>query len=112
MTQLKELLIEELQDLFNAEGQLTKALPEMVNAAQLPKLKEIFEKHLIQTETHVERLKTVFDMLGEKAQGKPCKAMMGLIEEGQETITEGKEKEEWAADLALIAAAQKIEHYE
>ena len=112
MAQLKELLVEELQDLLHAETQLTKALPEMAKAAHHPKLKEAFEKHLVQTEGHVERLKKVFGLLGEKAQPKPCKAMMGLIEEGQETIKEGKSKEQLAADLALITAAQKVEHYE
>ena len=112
MSQLKELLIEELQDLLHAETQLTKALPEMASAAHHPKLKEAFEKHLAQTEGHVERLKEAFKLLGEKAQPKPCKAMMGLIEEGQETIKEGKEKQPLAADLALVTAAQKVEHYE
>ena len=112
MSQLKELLIEELQDLLHAETQLTKALPEMASAAHHPKLKEAFEKHLAQTEGHVERLKEAFKLLGEKAQPKPCKAMMGLIEEGQEIIKEGKEKQPLAADLALVTAAQKVEHYE
>jgi len=109
---LKELLIEELQDLLHAESQLTKALPQMAQAAHSPKLKEAFEKHLVQTEGHVERLKQAFELLGEKAQAKPCKAMQGLVEEGQETITEGKDKSELEADLALITAAQKVEHYE
>lgn len=112
MSQLKELLIEELQDLLHAEMQLTKALPKMTEAAHNPKLRECFEKHLIQTENHVERLRKVFDLLGEKAQAKPCKAMEGLVAEGEETIEEGKEKEELAADLALITAAQKVEHHE
>ncbi len=112
MPQLKELLLEELQDLLHAEGQLTKALPEMAQAAHHPKLKEAFEKHLLQTEMHVERLKKAFELLGEKAQAKPCKAMMGLVEEGKETIQEGQDKEELASDLALITAAQKVEHYE
>lgn len=112
MSQLKELLIEELQDLLHAETQLTKALPEMASAAHHPKLKEAFEKHLAQTEGHVERLKEAFKLLGEKAQPKPCKAMMGLVEEGKETIEEGKNKQPLAADLALITAAQKVEHYE
>jgi len=112
MPQLKELLVEQLQDLLHAEGQLTEALPEMAAAANHPKLKEAFEKHLVQTQGHVERLHNVFEVLGEKAQAKPCKAMVGLIEEGKETIEEGAEKEPIAADLALIGAAQRVEHYE
>lgn len=112
MSQLKELLLEQLQDLLHAEGQLTGALPKMAGAAHHPKLKEAFEKHLVQTEGHVERLRKVFEMLGEAAEPKPCKAMMGLIEEGKETIEEGGDKEPIAADLALIAAAQRVEHYE
>jgi Mn-containing catalase len=112
MPQLKELLVEQLQDLLHAEGQLTGALPKMAEAAHDPKLKEAFEKHLVQTEGHVERLRKVFEILGEEAEPKPCKAMMGLIEEGNETIEDGAEKEPIAADLALIAAAQRVEHYE
>lgn len=112
MSQLKELLVEELQDLLHAETQLTKAIPQMAQAAHNPKLRESLEKHLLQTENHVERLRTAFELLGEKAQPKPCKAMEGLVAEGQETIEEGKEKEELSADLALITAAQKVEHYE
>jgi len=112
MTQLKELLVEQLQDLLHAETQLTGALPKMAEAAHHPKLKEAFEKHLTQTEGHVERLRRAFGLLGEKAQPKPCKAMMGLVQEGEETIEEGREKEPLAADLALIAAAQRVEHYE
>jgi Mn-containing catalase len=112
MSQLKELLVEELQDLLHAEMQLTNALPKMAEAARHPKLKEGFEKHLIQTEAHVERLKKAFALLGEKPQPKPCKAMEGLIAEGEETIEEGQDKEDLAADLALITAAQKVEHYE
>jgi Mn-containing catalase len=109
---LKELLVEELQDLLHAEGQLVGALPKMAEAAHNPKLKEAFQKHLLQTEGHVERLKHAFELLGEKAQPKPCKAMMGLVDEGRETIDEGEEKQEIAADLGLITAAQKVEHYE
>ena len=112
MAQLKELLLEELQDLLHAETQLTGALPKMAEAAHNPKLKEAFEKHLVQTQNHVARLQQAFSILGEKAQPKPCKAMMGLVEEGQETIEEGHDKEPLAADLALITAAQKVEHYE
>jgi Mn-containing catalase len=109
---LKELLVEELQDLLHAEGQLVAALPKMAEAAHNPKLKEAFQKHLLQTEGHVERLRRAFELLGEKAQPKPCKAMMGLVDEGRETIDEGEEKQAIAADLGLITAAQKVEHYE
>ena len=112
MNQLKALLVDELQDLLHAEGQLIKALPKMAAAAHHPKLREAFEKHLVQTEGHVERLKTIFSVLGEKPHAKPCKAMAGLIAEGEQTIEEGKEKEALSSDLALITAAQKVEHYE
>ena len=112
MAQLRELLVEQLQDLLNAENQLTKALPQMAEAAHNPKLKEGFQKHLQQTENHIGRLKEAFELLGEKAQPKACKAMAGLVEEGKETISEGKGKDALSADLALIAIAQKVEHYE
>lgn len=112
MPVLRDLLVDEMQDLLHAEMQLTKALPKMAKAAKNTQLKEAFLKHLEQTEGQVERLKQAFEALGEKARPKPCKAMMGLVEEGQETIEEGKEKHPAAADLALIAAAQKVEHYE
>ncbi len=112
MAQLKELLVEELQDLLHAETQLTAALPKMAEAAHNPKLKEAFETHLVQTRNHVERLQQAFTLLGEKSQPKPCKAMLGLVEEGKETIQEGQQKEPLLADLALITAAQKVEHYE
>ena len=112
MPQLKELLIEELQDLLHAESQLVAALPKMASAAKNPNLKEAFEKHLIQTENQIERLKDAFEFLGAEATPKPCRAMKGLVEEGEETIAEGSEKEPLAADLALICAAQKVEHYE
>lgn len=112
MSQLHELLVEELQDLLHAEMQLTKALPKMAEAAHNPKLKEGFQKHLLQTQGHVERLQRAFQLLGEEAEPKPCKAMQGLIAEGEETIKEGQAKQPVAADLALITAAQKVEHYE
>jgi Mn-containing catalase len=112
MPALQELLVEEMQDLLHAEGQLVKALPKMAKAAHDPKLKQAFEKHLEETKGQVERLKQAFELLGARPKAKPCKAMQGLVEEGQEKITEGKEKEAPAADLALIAAAQKVEHYE
>ena len=112
MPALEDLLIEEMQDLLHAEGQLVKALPKMAKAAHDPKLKQAFQKHLEETKGHVERLKQGFELLGAKAKAKPCHGMQGLIEEGTETIAEGQEKEEAVADLALVAAAQKVEHYE
>jgi Mn-containing catalase len=112
MSELKELLVEGLQDLLNAENQLVAALPKMVAAAKNPMLKQAFDKHLTQTESHVERLKMSLELLGSDGDSKPCKGMKGLIEEGQEVIEDGKEMDELTADLGLIAAAQKVEHYE
>lgn len=112
MSQLKELLVEEMQDLLHAETQLTGALPKMAQAAHNPKLKEAFEKHLAQTQMQVERLKEAFSAMGATAEPKPCKAMMGLVEEGKERIEEGQNMDPLASDLALINAAQKVEHYE
>ena len=112
MSQLKELLIEGLQDLLNAENQLIAALPKMATAAKNRMLKQAFEKHLTQTEGHVKRLELSLEHLGTKVGSKPCKGMKGLIEEGQETIEDGTEMDDLTADLALIAAAQKVEHYE
>ena len=109
---LKELLVSELQDLLHAEGQLLKALPKMAKAAHDPKLKTAFETHLKETEGQVERLNQAFELLETKNKAKPCKAMQGLVAEGEETITEGKEEDQVIADLALIVAAQKVEHYE
>ena len=112
MPQLKELLVDQLQDLLHAETQLTGALPKMADAAHHPKLKEAFQKHLTQTEGQIERLRKAFESLGEEAKPKTCKGMMGLIQEGEETINEGANRDPLSADLALIAAAQRVEHYE
>lgn len=105
-------MVEQLKDLLHAEGQLVKALPKMARAANDPGLKDAFQKHLEETKGHVERLKQAFELLGAKAKAKPCRGMQGLVEEGQETIDQGKEKPDVAADLALAVAAQKVEHYE
>jgi Mn-containing catalase len=109
---LDELLIEELRDILHAEKQLTKALPKMAEAARFGKLRELFEQHLMETEAQVERLNECFSLLGENARAKPCKGMMGLVAEGQEVMEDGEEKEDASADLALIGAAQRVEHYE
>lgn len=112
MALLEEVLVEELQDLLSAESQLVKALPKMAKAASNPKLKAAFQKHAEETKSQVERLKQAFELLGKKAKAQHCKGMEGLISEGQEKIEEAGEKPEIAIDLALVAAAQKIEHYE
>jgi Mn-containing catalase len=109
---LKDLLAEQMQDLLSAETQLIAALPKMANAANHPKLEEAFTKHLEQTKGHAERLRSALQLLGESSGAKTCKAMKGLVEEGEETIEEGEDKDELTADLALIAAAQRVEHYE
>jgi manganese catalase len=109
---LNELLIEELRDILHAEKQLTKALPKMAQAARFDQLRELFEQHLVETENQIERINECFELLGKTARAKPCKGMMGLIEEGQEIMAEGEEREDAAADLALIGAAQRVEHYE
>ncbi len=80
MPVLQDLLVEEMQDLLHAEGQLVKALPKMARAAHDPKLKQAFQKHTEETKTHVERLKKAFELLGAKPKAKPCRAMQGLVE--------------------------------
>jgi len=110
LTSLNVLLIQEIKDLYNAENQLVKALPKMAKAAVDPALKEAFATHLEETKVHVERLEQVANILESSPKGKVCKAMQGLLEEGSETIEEdGKAA---VKDLALITAAQKVEHYE
>jgi ferritin-like metal-binding protein YciE len=106
---LKDLYIDELKDLYSAETQLVKALPKMAKAATSPDLQAGFEEHLEQTKTHVQRLETIFEQLGESPKGKKCKGMEGLIEEGSEAI---EEYEGELLDAALIGAAQRVEHYE
>ena len=109
---VQELLVEQLQDLLHAEGQLLKALPKMIGGANAPVLTFAFEKHLAETEDQVERLKEAFSLLDVEAKPKPCTGMAGLLAEGDEVMEDGAEKDDIAADLALIAAAQKVEHYE
>jgi Mn-containing catalase len=109
---IEELLAAELRDLLSAEGQLVKALPKIAKAATASRLKFAIENHLEETKAQVERLKECFTLLGAEPKAKPCKGMAGLLEEGNEVIEEGKEKDSVAADLALIASAQKVEHYE
>src|SRR5438270_12994517 len=107
---LQKLYVDELRDLYNAENQLLKALPKMAKAASSEELKNAFEKHLGQTEMHVERLEQVFEELDQTPKGKTCRAMKGLIQEGSEILKE--EGDPSILDAGIIVAAQKVEHYE
>jgi Mn-containing catalase len=109
---LRDLLVDQLRDLLHAEKQLLKALPKMARSARSAQLQGLLETHLEETEAQVERLNECFEQLGEPARAKPCKGMMGLVAEGDEVMSEGKDKEDAVADLALIGAAQRVEHYE
>jgi len=107
---LKSLYIEELRDLYNAENQIVKALPKMAKASTAPELQALFRAHLEETKEHVTRLTTIFDKLGKSPKGKTCKAMEGLIEEGEDLMGEDVSAE--VLDAGLISAAQRVEHYE
>lgn len=107
---LRDLFVDELKDLYSAENQLLKALPKMAKAASSSELQAAFEEHLEVTQGQVQRLEKVFKKLGVSPKGKKCKAMEGLIEEGKELLEEDAEPA--VLDAALIAAAQKVEHYE
>jgi ferritin-like metal-binding protein YciE len=107
---LQDLFVNELKDIYNGEKQLTKALPRLARAAESPQLQQAFTKHLRETEAQVDRLEQIFRALGEKPTGKRCKGMEGLVEEGKDILEE--EGQEAVLDAALIAAAQKVEHYE
>jgi ferritin-like metal-binding protein YciE len=108
---LEEFMVESLKDIYWAEKHLTKALPKMQKAATSPQLKDAFGQHLEITKTQISRLEQAFEMLGKKAQAKKCDAMEGLTKEA-EGIIEETEKGTMTRDVALIMAAQKVEHYE
>jgi ferritin-like metal-binding protein YciE len=107
---MEDLFLDEIRDLYDAEKQLTRALPEMAEAASSDELRNAFEEHLTQTENQVQRLERIFEAMDEKPTGKKCAAMTGLIKEGDETV--GATEETAVRDAGLIAAAQKVEHYE
>ncbi|PWU20387.1 MAG: ferritin-like domain-containing protein [Verrucomicrobia bacterium] len=107
---LESLLLHEIQDLYNAEQQLVKALPKVAKKASSPQLKNAIEEHLRQTEGHVERLEQCFEILGESAKGTKCKGMEGILDEGEEVMKLKGTPE--TLDAAIIMAAQKVEHYE
>lgn len=110
LNNLKDLFIHELKDLYNAEHQIMKAMPKMVEAASSAELKRALKDHMRETETQIERLDKVFGMLDEKATGEKCKAMEGIIRESDEMISQRADKN--VMDAALIAMAQRVEHYE
>ena len=110
MESLEELLQEELKDIYDAEKQLTKALPKLAKKATTPDLQDAFEEHLRQTQQHMERLEQVFDQLGMPVKGKTCKGMKNLIAEGNDMIADADD--DATRDAIMIASAQKVEHYE
>ena len=107
---LQELFVHTLKDVYYAENAITKALPKMMEAANSKELKAAFEKHLGETENQIARLKEVFELVGEKASGVPCEAIKGILKEGDEVAEEFEDSK--ALDAGLIAAAQAVEHYE
>jgi len=106
----EDLFVEQLQDLYDAEQRLVTALPAMAGAAKSKTLRDAFQQHLTETQGHVTRLERVFQMLGKSAKAKTCQAMKGLVAEGEEVISSGGDAD--VKDAALIAAAQRVEHYE
>jgi ferritin-like metal-binding protein YciE len=107
---MNDLFVHTLRDIYYAEKQIVKALPEMIDKASDPQLKDGFRSHLRETENHVKRLEQVFQTIGQKAQGVDCPAIDGIIEEAEEVAGEVEDKS--VLDAALIAAAQAVEHYE
>jgi ferritin-like metal-binding protein YciE len=107
----EDLFIDQLRDLYSAENQILKALPKMVKGAHATELQQAFEEHFNQTQAHAERLQQILKKLGAKTRGKKCKAMAGLLEEGED-ILKADAEDPMVHDAALIAAAQRVEHYE
>jgi ferritin-like metal-binding protein YciE len=107
---LHQLYVDQLRDLYNAEAQILKALPKMIEKTTHTGLRQALEFHARQTQGHVERLDRIFTMLGERPEGEKCKGMEGVIDEGQDTIKRYDDQD--VRDAALIAAAQRVEHYE
>src|SRR5947208_17153518 len=108
---MDDLFMEELRDLYSAENQILKALPKMIKATKTEELRSALAAHLEETQVHAERLEQIMTRVGAKTRGKKCKAMEGLLEEGAEIIKADAD-EDAVKDAALIAAAQRVEHYE
>ena len=109
---LRDVFVEQLKDMYSAENQIIKALPKMAKTASSPELRQAFETHLEQTRTQAERLEQVGEIIDESIKGKKCKGMEGLLEEGKETLEMKGEASPAALDAAMIADAQRVEHYE
>lgn len=110
MKTLESLFLDELADMYDAENRLTKALPKLAKAATDEELREAFESHLVETEGHVRKLEKVFYHFGKTARGKKCEAIVGLLKEGEEILSDNKSSP--TINAALVSAAQKVEHYE
>jgi ferritin-like metal-binding protein YciE len=110
MNTLRDAFVDEIKDLFNAEKQLTKALPKLAKNATNPELREALESHLAETQEHVARLEQIFELLDETVRGKHCAGMAGIIEEGSDML--GEDAEDSVKDACIIAAGQRAEHYE
>src|SRR5262249_18812808 len=107
---LQQLFLKELRDLYDAEDQITDALPKLIEAAHNPELKRALQQHLDVTRQQISRLDQIFNMLGEKATGETCKGMKGVIKEGDEIVSAGGDPS--TVDAGIISAAQRVEHYE
>jgi ferritin-like metal-binding protein YciE len=109
---LHDLYVSELRDLYDAEERITKALPKLAEAANSPDLRSAFEEHLEQTQMQVQRLEQIFRMLDEAPKGQKCKGIVGIIDEGENVMDEAEDAPPAVCDAALIASAQRVEHYE
>ncbi len=109
---LRELYVEQLKDLYDAEHQLVKALPKLAEASSSDELRNAFEEHLDKTKQHAQRIEQIFEGMGQKAKTQKCKGMEGLVKEGSEILKEEDDIDGEVKDAALIAAAQRVEHYE
>jgi len=110
MKTLKYLFMEELADMYDSEQRIVKALPKMIEAATCTQLQAALRSHLTETEGHVQKVETVFELFGEKPKGEKCPAMVGILDEGSDMVSDNKKTA--AINAAIICAAQKVEHYE
>jgi ferritin-like metal-binding protein YciE len=110
MKALKDLFLQELEDMYDSEKRIVKALPDLIDATTCSELRDALQTHLGETEGHVEKLEKVFEAFGEKAKGKKCPAMVGILDEGDELVSKNKKSPN--VNAAIICAGQKVEHYE